>query len=188
MVAALIVRPEALELRDMGGAVIAALDYRSDPFAALEVLRSALGPESSAEEFHGSSEVPPTTTYTWDGLAFLERRYVDHWAFAADEPRTLTGSSFDVWVSGPTAAGIPIEAEGGFVVGMPWSTVLAAPGLQTNPSGCSGPYVDFVTERLDRPDGAISDRRVAVDFWPDDTATTLARITAPTTVYEDGCV
>ena len=78
-VAALVMRPESLQLMDVDGTVVAHLDYLSDPADAVGVLTALFGAAPTDEDFSGSSHFPPTTAHRWGDFTLWEQRYVDTW-------------------------------------------------------------------------------------------------------------
>jgi len=102
------------------------------------------------------------------------------------------GHAFDlptpiqVEFTGPSALGVELTTVQGVHAGEPWADLLVEPGLATNPSGCSGPYLEFVEVDGVNPDGTPYTTRVSVDFRPTADESAVARVGAPVPVY-DGC-
>jgi hypothetical protein len=186
-VTAIVARPESLELRGAAGDVVAELDYLGDVDHAIDSLTVVFGAEPSAEEYPGSSHFSPSTAHRWGAFELWERRYVDNWAEFAERARTLNQPSFGVVFTGPDAAGVALATEQGVVAGASWAALSAMPGLQVNPSGCSGPYLDYTTHDETWPDGTVHEKRYGVDFIANDDESSIARVRAPLPIHEDGC-
>lgn len=186
-VTSLVVRPEALQLVAADGAVVTELDYLGDATAAIEAVTTVFGSAPADEEFRGTSHFPPSTAHRWEGFTIWEVRYVDNWVDVPGRGETLGMPAFRVQFTGPEAFGIVLSDVGGRRVGGSWDELMGEPGIQTNPSGCSGPYVDFVSQPRATPDGTPFVQKVSVDFQPSDDRATIARIGAPMTVHENGC-
>ncbi|WP_395243583.1 hypothetical protein ACGGZK_15840 [Agromyces sp. MMS24-K17] len=189
-VTSLVVRPEALELRDATGAVVASLDYLASAGPAIETMTTVFGTPPVDEEFDGSSHFPPSTAHRWDGFELWENRFVDRWAEFADDPRSLYSPSTFVVFTAPASAGIELTTVQGIEAGTPWTELEAVPGLQVNPSGCSGPYLDDIEREETWSDGTIHMKRFGVDFldrsdWQ--SPITVTDVRAPTPIHEDGC-
>ncbi|WP_394551477.1 hypothetical protein ACDF64_11705 [Agromyces sp. MMS24-JH15] len=188
-VTALVARPEALELRDASGAVVASLDYLEPAGPAIETLTLVFGAPPVDEEYGGSNHTVPSTAHRWDGFELWENRFVDRAAEFADEPRTLHRPSYSVVFTAPSRAAIELTTEQGVEAGTSWTELEAMPGLQVNPSGCSGPYLDYIERDETWPDGTIHAQRFGVDFvdwehWDDPSI--VSRVRAPMPIY-DGC-
>jgi len=185
-VVALVARPTELELRSEAGEVLERLEYRGDFDSTLAELERVLGPVESSEEARGSSHFPPSTAHRWGGLEIWEQRYVDRWEMYADDERTLGMPSFRVRFAGPEAAGVRLETTSGVAAGAAWTELDQLPELQTNPSGCSGPYTDFLDKPAVNPDGEAYVSRTSVDFQQSDDGLTIAAVRAPIAVTP-GC-
>lgn len=181
-----VVRPEALELRDATGAVVFELDYLTDPAAAVETITDAFGSAPVDEMYSGGNHFPPSTARRWGAFELHERRYVDRWEFAASNPRTLNQPAWGVIFTGPQTADVTLTTEQGVPAGIAWADLEANPALQLNPSGCSGPYLDFITREETRPDGTVHQQRYGVDFRADEGHTVIEKVRAPLGIY-DGC-
>ena len=182
-----VIRPEALQLLDGAGGIVAEMGYLSDASAAIDSLTVVFGSESTDEEFAGSSHHAPSTAHFWGGFTLWEPRYVEHWADIESAGTTLGLPAFRVEFTEPEAFGISLTDVTGRQVGGLWADLTGDPDIQTNPSGCSGPYVDFIAQPVVWPDGTEHVQKVSVDFRPDDDIASIARISAPMSVYEDGC-
>lgn len=182
-VTAIVVRPDAFELHDAEGGVVAVLDYLSPTADALATLTALFDAVPESEEFDGTSHFPPSTAHRWEGFELWEQRYVDQWA---DGERSLAHPEFLVRFAGAEALGIELASPDGRHVGEGWSSLLAEPAIRTVPSGCSGPYLDFV--ELDDVDSVSGTRmKVSVEFDPTSDESAIASISAPMPVYDDGC-
>ena len=185
-VSTMVVRPEALQLSDETGAVVAELGYLSDASTAVDTLTVVFGSEPTDEEFRGSSHDAPSTAHRWGAFELWEAHY-DDWVDVESAGASLYLPAFRVRFTGPEALGIQLTDVGGRHVGGSWAELTSDPGIQTNPTGCSGPYVDFISQPEVWPDGTEHVQKVSVDFQPDEAATSIARIGAPMSVHEDGC-
>ena len=185
-VVALVARPESLELRDASGLVVIELDYLGDPAAAVATIAQVLDETPVDEEYPGSNHHSPSTAHRWGAFELWERRYVDRWADFAAQDRTLHLPSFGIVLTGPDVAGVALTTEQGVVAGSSWSDLEAMPGLQVNPSGCSGPYLDFTTRDETWPDGTVHEQRYGVDFIANSDISIIERVRAPLAI-QDGC-
>ncbi|WP_139417511.1 hypothetical protein [Agromyces laixinhei] len=186
-VVAIVARPEALELRDASGGVVVELGYLGDVDSAIATIEGALGAAPVDEEYPGSSHVPPSTAHRWGAFELWEHRYVDNWADFATQERTLYMPSFGIMFTGPEVAGVALTTEQGVVAGSSWSVLEAMPGLQENPSGCSGPYLDFTSRDVTWPDGTVHEERHGVDFVATDDRSAIERVRAPLQVNQESC-
>lgn len=184
-VTTLVARPEALELRDESGVVVAELDYLSTPSDAVATLTTIFGSAPVDEAHDGSSHFPPSTAHRWDGLELWEQRYVDRWEGVVSE-LTLHRPAFMVRFTAASARGIALTTAEGRHAGESWSELMAVPDLKQNPSQCSGPYLDYVEEE-GATGGAPYLLKVSVEFRPTPDSSTIESIQAPVPVYEDGC-
>ena len=182
-VTSIVARPEALELRDDAGVVVQEFDYLGDPDAAVGALTEVLGADPVAEERPGDGHYPPSTAHRWEGLALWEQRHEGRWA---EVEHSILRPRFMVEFTGPSALGIDLTTVQGVHAGEPWADLLAEPGLATNPSGCSGPYLDFVEVDGVNADGTPFTVRVSVDFRPTADESVVARVGAPVPA-SDGC-
>ncbi|WP_157425794.1 hypothetical protein [Agromyces salentinus] len=66
--AAIVVRPEHLDLVDSAGAVVTTLSYDAESAEFIDTLSTVLGAEPTPSEHGGSLETPPRTEYDWDGV------------------------------------------------------------------------------------------------------------------------
>lgn len=182
-VIAIVARPESLELRGAGGAVVEELDYLGDPHAAVSAIAAALGAAPVDEAHPGDSHYPPSTAHRWEGLTLWEQRHEGRWE---EVEHSILRPRFLVEFTGPTALDVELTTEQGVHAGSPWGALLAEPGLQTNPSGCSGPYLDFVQVDGANADGTGYTVKVTVDFRPTGDESGIARIGAPVPAF-DSC-
>lgn len=186
-VTTLVMRPEALQLVDRSGEVVAELGYLSEASESLDALAEVFGSEPIDEEYRGGSHDAPSTAHRWAGFTLWEMRYVDNWADVESAGSNLYLPAFRVQFTAPEAFGVALTDLGGRQVGGSWADLTSDPAIQTNPSGCSGPYVDFISQPETWPDGTEHVQKVSVDFQPDEAEAFIARIGAPMSVHEDGC-
>lgn len=184
-VVALVARPEGLELRADDGTIVTTLDYLASPADAMAALTSVFGEPPVDEEFDGSNHYPPSTAHRWDAFELWEQRYVDRWEGVVDV--SLARPNFMVLFTGPEALGVDLATSDGRHVGDPWSDLLDTQGIMTNPTECSGPYLEFVEVHGETPDGTPSVLKISVEFRASDDESDVARIGAPVPVFEDGC-
>ncbi|RXZ46483.1 hypothetical protein ESP57_16420 [Agromyces fucosus] len=163
------------------------LDYLGDVDAAIATIERVLGEAPVDEEFPGGSHNSPSTAHRWGAFELWERRYVDNWSEFASRERTLYRPSFSVVFTGPEVAGVALTTEDGIVAGTSWTDLQAMPGLQLNPSGCSGPYLDYTAYDESWPDGTVHEQRYGVDFIANDDASAILRVRAPLAIHEEGC-
>lgn len=95
--------------------------------------------------------------------------------------------SFRVRLTATDAAGVTLATAEGLQSGDPWSELLATPDLLTNPSGCTGPYFDFVELPLTNADGGAYLEKAVVEFRPSSDEASVAQIGAPVLANETGC-
>ncbi|MDF2576496.1 MAG: hypothetical protein K0S05_3408 [Agromyces sp.] len=183
-VVALVARPDRLELRADDGTVVTTLDYLSSPVEAMAALTTVFGEPPVDEEYDGSNHYPPSTAHRWDAFELWELRYVDRWEGVVDV--SLVHPNFVVGFTGPEALGVDLATADGRHVGDPWGDLLDAPGVMTNPTECSGPYLEFVELQGENPDGTPAVLKISVEFRPSDDDSGVARIGAPVPV-QDSC-
>lgn len=183
-VTVIVARPDVLELRDAGGAVVASLDYLSSTADALGVLTTLFREGPADEDFDGSSHFPPSTVHRWGGFELWEQRYVDQWA---DSERSLARPEFAVRFVGAEALEIELASSDGRHVGDAWAALMAEPTVRTVSSGCSGPYVDFVELEDVHSHVTGETMKVSVEFDPVADESAVASISAPMPVFEDAC-
>ncbi|WP_353827470.1 hypothetical protein [Agromyces sp. SYSU T0242] len=177
----IVVRPETLELRDDRGAS-REYDYLGDPDEVVLALAEAFDAEPVLEEWAANSHFPPTTAHRWEGLVLWEHRHVDRWE---EIEHSIFRPRFSIRFTGPSALGVELVTANGRHPGDPWDELLAAPGLRTNPSRCSGPYLDFIEVTRVDADGSDDVVPVVVDFWPTDDQALIASVGAPIPAWED---
>jgi hypothetical protein len=185
-VTTLVATPEALELRDGSGGLVTRLDYLSDAAAAIATLETVFGAAPASEEYRGSNHHAPSTAHRWGSFELWEQRYVDRWE-GLGTPPSFHLPAFRVAFTAAASGHLDLTTSGGHHVGDAWIDLLAEPNLRTNPSGCSGPYIDFVEIAFTRDDGVEYGQKFAVEFQPSEDETTLDRAAAPVAIFEDGC-
>ena len=183
----IVARPESLELRDAAGVVVTSLDYLTPAGPAIETLTTVFGAAPESEDHQGNGHFPPNTAHRWGGFELWENRYVDRWAEFADKTRTLYQPSFRVAFRDSESSGVALTTFDGIGVGYSWSDLEAMPDLQVNPSGCSGPYLDYIEREESWPDGTVHVQRFGVDFTNADDPDAITRVGAPMPIHEDGC-
>ena len=181
-VTTLVARPQALELRDDTGAVVVSLDYLGDAAEAIAALETVFGAAPESEDYPGNSHDTPGIAYRWGGMELRQPEYTGE---VAALPRSYYSPSFSVWFSTPMSGEAELTTAEGYQVGAEWAGLVSEPALQTNPSGCSGPYLDFVVVPLTDSDGNLYDQRVAVVFRASDDESTVARISAPLEIHDE---
>lgn len=185
-VTTLVATPEALELRDESGTVVTSLDYLSDPGPAITTLQTVFGAPPVSEEYQGSNHYAPSTAHRWGGFELWEQRYVERWE-GLGTPSSLFKPGFRVTFTAAGYGGVDLLTDDGHHVGDSWTELLAEPELRTNPTGCSGPYLDFIEVTVVWSDGTEHLNKVGVDFQPSDDETLVSLVRAPMAIYEDGC-
>ncbi|MGH3704372.1 MAG: hypothetical protein ACRDT9_07060 [Agromyces sp.] len=181
-VTTIVARPQALELRDESGTVVASLDYLGDAAEAIATLETVFGAAPASEEYPGNSHYTPGIAYQWGGMELRQPEYTGH---EAELPRSYYLPSFSVRFTAPTSGDTEQTTDEGYQVGAVWTELVAEPALQTNPSGCSGPYLDFVEVPMTDADGNAYDQRVAVVFRPSDDESAVAWISAPLEIHDE---
>ena len=186
-VTTLVARPESLVLDDAAGDEILSLDYLTPAAPAIEALTTVFGAAPEDEEYPGNSHFPPTTAHRWGGFELWETRYADRWADFADQTPTLYRPSFRVQFKDSQSSGVALTTFDGIGVGYSWSDLQAIPDLQVNPSGCSGPYLDYIERDETWADGTVHAQRYGVDFTNLDDPDAITEVGAPMPIHEDGC-
>lgn len=181
-VVGIVARPEVLELRNAAGAIVASLDYLGDPLDAEIALEAVFGAPAESETYPGNSHNPGGMVHRWGGLELWQPQYEGE---LAGMPRSYYQPSFFVHFTAATSGEVELATEDARQVGDPWSELLAASGLQTNLSGCSGPYLDFVEIAKTDIDGREYAQRVAVVFRASEGDVTIARIAAPVEIHDE---
>ena len=179
-VTTVVVKPDGVQLTDPSGSVSVTLDYLAEPADAVGALTEVLDAEPVIESHEGSSHFPPSTSYSWDGFVLWEQLPVEGLEGAET---SLIHPRFLVQATAAEAGGVDLQSSDGRHVGDSWPELLAAPTIMTNPSGCSGPYADFV----EVDDGAGGLTKVSVDFRSTEDLTAIAVIGAPVPVSDEGC-
>lgn len=186
-VATIVIRPEALELRDEAGEEVATLDYRLDAAAAVAAFETVFASAPVDEEYPGSSHFPPATAHRWGAFELWEFRYADRWSERAEEEPTLFRPEFRAVFTGEAEQGIALTTQSGIEAGLPWDELLAVPGLFVNPTGCSGPSLDYLETSSTAPDGVEYTHKVGVEFAADEGHTKIQWVRAPISLPEQGC-
>lgn len=185
-VTTLVATPEALQLRDGSGAVVASLDYLSDAAPAIATLQTVFGTAPVSEEYQGSNHHAPSTAHRWGGFELWEQRYVERWE-GLGTPASLFRPGFRVEFTAADSEDVDLVTDDGHHVGDSWAELLAEPELRTNPTGCSGPYLDFMEVSVVWSDGTEHVNKVGVDFLPSDDESVVSAVRAPMAIHEDGC-
>ncbi|MGW9181918.1 hypothetical protein [Agromyces sp. NPDC055661] len=181
----LVARPDSLELRDAAGGVVLSLGYLSTPSDAVVALTTVFGAAPVDQAVEGGNHFPPRTLHQWDGFELWEHHYVDRWEGVGKE-LSLERPAFTVRYTGSTARDVSLSTIGGPDVGAGWDELIALPELRQNPSGCSGPYLEYVEESRAAV-GGPGTVKISVEFRPSEDSATIAAIDAPVPVYENGC-
>ncbi|HEU0180636.1 MAG TPA: hypothetical protein VFR16_00500, partial [Agromyces mariniharenae] len=166
---------------------VTSLDYLTPAGPAIETLTAVFGAAPESEDHQGNGHFPPNTAHRWGGFELWENRYVDRWAEFADKTRTLYQPSFRVAFRDSESSGVALTTFDGIGVGYSWSDLEAMPDLQVNPSGCSGPYLDYIEREESWPDGTVHVQRFGVDFTNADDPDAITGVGAPMPIHEDGC-
>lgn len=144
----LLVRPQALELRNADGAVVQTLDYMSSPHEAVLVLSEVFGGPPSDEAYEGGNHAPGGINHSWNGFVLNERHYDDE---RRAEQESLSGDGLDyvwprfaVYFDAPTAHDIALTTTSGLQAGDSWESVAAVE--VTSPDGwtCVGTPIDLL--------------------------------------------
>jgi hypothetical protein len=111
-----------------------------------------------------------------------EQRYVDDGRASSRSSRSSvrrsrSGSS----LHGSRGLAVPAE---GHDVGGSWEELVAVADLQQDPSGCSGPYLEYVEESREAV-GAPGTMKISVEFRPSEDSSIVESIAAPVRV--NGC-
>ncbi|WP_166804945.1 hypothetical protein [Cryobacterium sp. Sr8] len=135
----IVVRPEALELMDESGSLVASLTYE-DPLAAmLSALSVVVGEEPATASYEGGLERPAGQTYSWAGLTLTD--------YLPPEGKFLGESDYSLdFTAGQVGDGVAITTESGSTVGDDMDAVADELGLSVNRDFASAGHLFFLIE------------------------------------------
>ncbi|TFD74256.1 hypothetical protein E3T54_15915 [Cryobacterium sp. Sr8] len=138
-VTTIVVRPEALELMDESGSLVASLTYE-DPLAAmLSALSVVVGEEPATASYEGGLERPAGQTYSWAGLTLTD--------YLPPEGKFLGESDYSLdFTAGQVGDGVAITTESGSTVGDDMDAVADELGLSVNRDFASAGHLFFLIE------------------------------------------
>lgn len=179
-VAAFVVRPDVLELRDDAGAVVTTLSYLAPPAQAIAVLTDVFGEPPVEEEYRKTNHTPPGIYHSWDQLV-LDERFYDEERRSSEGLDNLVWPRFAVYFFAPASNGMPMSSIQGIQAGDSWESAAGRPGFQSELHTCIGTPVDVVG--FSRADGAAAHATVVAVESEEGTVEWLS---APEMVA-DGC-
>jgi hypothetical protein len=113
-VVAAVLRPDMLELRDAGGAVVAEVDFMGDAEAAVATLATAFDVEPVSEPVEGDLHFPGGVKHGWDGFSLMETRY-DEERRVAEDLDSLVWPRLIAFAEAPEVGGVAITSMAGRV-------------------------------------------------------------------------
>lgn len=179
-VQAFVVRPDVLELRELGGEVVTTLSYMSSPADAIATLSTVFGEPPVDEEYRGTNHTPPGIRHSW-GTLVLDERFYDEQRRVEENLDYLVWPRFAIQLDGPASNGMPLSSVQGIQAGDSWDFATSSPGFQSDVFTCAGTAVEVLD--IERPDGGAAQATVVV-LESDDA--TVFRVAAPEMVA-DGC-
>ena len=180
-VVGLVARPEGLELRDVGGTVLATIDYMSSPADAVGALTTVFDEPPVDEPYAGTNHHPGGVFHTWDQFV-LDERFYDEQRRQANGYDWLVWPRLAVYFDGPAADGVVLSTSSGLQAGDSWSDARSDPGFDDELWTCTGTSVEAVT--IGAPDG--SEDRANVVVMPTADGATVKWIGAPE-MEAEGC-
>ena len=116
-VSTIVVRPEALELRDGSGAEVESLGF-DDPLAdVVASLSVAVGTDPVTKPYEGGLETPAGVSYEWAGFRLLDFQPVDG--------KFPNQSDFAVFVTAGASGEVGLVTSAGYKVGDPIADIAA---------------------------------------------------------------
>ncbi|MFC5788237.1 hypothetical protein ACFPPE_00065 [Agromyces tardus] len=182
-VGGLVARPEGLELRALGGDVVATFDYMSAPSDAVAALTTVFGAPPVDQSYAGTAHSPAGVMHRWDLFVLDERNY-DEVRRQAEGYDWVVWPRFAVYFDGPAADGVILSSVSGVQAGDPWSFAESAPGFDAAVPTCTGTSIEAVTTTV--PSDWTGGNRVNVIAMPSDDGSTVKWIGAPE-MEADGC-
>ncbi|MET0974605.1 MAG: hypothetical protein ABWX82_02920 [Leifsonia sp.] len=140
-VTAIVMRPEALELRSPDGTVVASLGYMDSPADAVAALTAVFGAPPVVENHDGNSHFPPFTTHVWGALEVQERHY-DEAAREVKNFNDIVWPRFAVYFDSPASGDIDLTTAQGSHAGDDWSTI--SDQTDVGIEGCNAVSVEVV--------------------------------------------
>lgn len=180
-VASIVARPDAIELRDAGNAVIKTLSYMGQPAEAIATLTTVFGAPPVDEPYDGGNHRPDGIMHTWEGFV-LDERFYDEQRRIDEELDFLTWPRFAVYLDAPEAFGKTLASVQGIQAGDSWESASAAPEFNSELYTCIGTPI----ETLDLVSPAGDDRTATVVLTENDENGTVKWVGAPEMVA-DGC-
>jgi hypothetical protein len=178
----LVARPEGLELRAQGGAVLTTLDYMSSPTEAVTALTTVFGTPPVDEPYAGTNHRPPGISHQWDQFV-LDERFYDEDRREAEGYDWVVWPRFAVYFDGPAADDVILSTSSGLQAGDAWSVAEADPGFDPDLWTCVGTSIEART--IAAPSGRTGNR-VNVIALPTDDGATVRFISAPE-LEAEGC-
>ena len=187
-VTTLVARPEALELRDASGAVVASLDYTGSTDEAVATLSAVLGGAPAEEPYDGGNHFPPGMLRTWADAVELDERFYSE-ERRAELPFQVVWPRFAVSFTAATVDGVDLTTDTNVHVGDAYAALADQidPDLWT----CTG----WAVEHVELPRDEYEPLKIGVgvtDWYYDPTGAwtqgsdVVVAITAPLSVA-DGC-
>ncbi|RZU64213.1 hypothetical protein EV379_0507 [Microterricola gilva] len=158
-VAGLVARPDALELRDSDGAVVATLGYMSSPAEAIDVLSTVLGSQPASEEYSGNMHNPPGIYHSWGDFVLDERLY-DEQMRIDKQLDYLVWPRFAVYFDASASNEMPLSSVQGIQAGDSWAFASEQPGFDSELFTCIGTPVEVLD--ITAPDGTPAQATVIV--------------------------
>lgn len=176
---ALVVRPTALELR-AGEDTVEALDYMSEPAAAVATLTELFDRPPVDEPYDGGNHWPDGVYHRWGGFV-LDERFYDEERRQREGNDWLVWPRFAVFLDGTVAGTVSLRSLEGSQIGNEWAVVAERPSFDPDLVVCTGVSIEAeaIKAPMDRP---VRVSVVAVKHDDDDT---VQWISAPSVELEE---
>jgi len=137
-VAALAVRPEALELADAAGTVVLTLSYDAPIDEFTGTLGAVLGAEPTTSDWPGGTESHPRRDYEWQGLTVIDDLP------GSDDPVEMNITIFAS--EAMVGDGVEVRTAGGFRPGDDMAALAKSVGEPFTPGSMTGLPAEFGPE------------------------------------------
>jgi hypothetical protein len=168
-VVALVIRPEALELRDANGDLVRELAYTGDAQEAIATLNTVVGTEPETEAYRGTNHRPPGVYHSWGDLVLDERQYDPDMRAEKGLVGSIVWPAFAIYFDGPATADVTLSTASGLQAGADWGTVEADSGYDGDIWTCNGTAAVEVIDIVD-PSRGETRATVIVRATEDDAA------------------
>lgn len=140
-VVAMVARPQAIELRDASGAVVASLSYTSPVAETLAIMTTLLQGAPVDESYEGGNHNAPGVLHTWDDALVIDEVHYGEGVILDGRP-SLGAPAFRVSFDAPEVRGLELTTAPGVHADASFAELgdLVDPDLWT----CSGWAIEYV--------------------------------------------